>query len=257
MITLFYKFVNMKQLWQFLIVLLIIPAMISCSNTQFPKETFVTPAGEDLEITLISHGSVALSYRGYEIYVDPVSKMDDKTIDFESFPKADLVLITHDHYDHLDEEAVDLLCKEEETRIISNPDGFEKLGWGEAIENGGTTDINGSITLKAVPAYNITEGHTQFHPKGRDNGYLLDFDGFKVYISGDTEDIEELAELKGADVALLSTNQPYTMTPEQCGRAVRAIEPKTVIPYHMGDTDFDTLRKVLEGYDVRLHEEAR
>lgn len=247
----------MKQLWLFLYVLLIIPAMISCSNTQFPKETFVTPAGENLEITLIFHGSVALSYRGFEIYVDPVGKNGDKEVDWSEFPKADLILITHDHYDHLDEEAVDILCKEEETRIIANPDGFEKLGWGEAIENGGVTEINEHISLEAVPAYNITEGHTQFHPKGRDNGYVLDFDGFKVYVSGDTEDIEELADRKGVNVALLPVNQPYTMTPEQCARAAAAIEPEVIIPYHLGDTDFEALGKALEGFDARIHEEAR
>lgn len=247
----------MKQLLIFFYVLITLFLMNSCNCKDSATESFVTPAGEQLSVTTVCHGSVALSYRGFEIYVDPVSKNGDKEVDWSGFPKADLILITHDHYDHLDEEAVDILCKEEETRIIANPDGFEKLGWGEAIENGGVTEINEHISLEAVPAYNITEGHTQFHPKGRDNGYVLDFDGFKVYVSGDTEDIEELADRKGVNVALLPVNQPYTMTPEQCARAAAAIEPEVIIPYHLGDTDFEALGKALEGFDARIHEEAR
>ena len=110
------------------------------------------------------------------------------------------------------------------------------------------------IALEAVPAYNTTEGHLQFHPKGRDNGYILTLDGLRIYIAGDTEDIPEMSDIKDIDIAFLPCNQPYTMTPEQLVRAAKVIKPKVLFPYHYGNTDVSTIPAKLEGegIDVRI-----
>ena len=110
------------------------------------------------------------------------------------------------------------------------------------------------IEVEAVPAYNITEGHTQFHPKGRDNGYILTIDGLRSYIAGDTEDIPEMADVKDIDIAFLPCNQPYTMTTEQLVRAAKIIKPRVLFPYHYGQTDVSKLPEQLkaEGIDVRI-----
>ena len=110
------------------------------------------------------------------------------------------------------------------------------------------------IKLDAVPAYNITPGHTQFHPKGRDNGYVLTIDGLHIYIAGDTEDIPEMSELKDIDVAFLPCNQPYTMTLEQVAKAARTIKPKVLFPYHYSQTPIKRVSELLSDttIDVRI-----
>lgn len=93
-----------------------------------------------------------------------------------------------------------------------------------------------------------------FHPKGRDNGFVLSFDGLRIYIAGDTEDIPEMADLKDIDVAFLPVNQPYTMTVEQCVAAARTLAPAILIPYHFSQTDLSALPSLLPGIDVRLRD---
>lgn len=227
------------------------------SNPGFPSECFQTPAGEKLTAYMINHGSIAFSYKGMSIQIDPVSEMDGKKIDYTSFPKADYIFVTHDHYDHLDLKAIETLSKDE-TIVVLNGTGWEKLRSGKVLNNGDHIEIAEEVFVTAVPAYNNTEDHMKFHPQTRDNGYIFEFDGLRVYVSGDTEDIEEMAEFGKMHVAFLATNQPYTMTPQQCAKAAAMLDPDTVIPYHLGDTDFQALKDALSGFkDVRLHEELR
>ena len=122
------------------------------------------------------------------------------------------------------------------------------------MANGDKIKIADDFTVEAVPAYNITEGRTQFHPQGRDNGYILTIDGLRIYIAGDTEDIPEMASIKDIDIAFLPCNQPYTMTTSQLVKAAKIIKPKVVFPYHYGQTDVSTLPSQLqaEGIDVRI-----
>ena len=226
----------------------------------YPVAEFTSPAGEKLCLTMIRHGSVAMTYKGFNIQVDPVSKMGDQLIDYGAFPKPDCILVTHEHGDHLDPAAIDLLSKDG-TRLILNPAGREKLGGrGEAVRNGDSLRV-GPFGLAAVPAYNITEDRLQFHPKGRDNGYILDFDGLRVYVSGDTEDIEEMADFGPVDIAFLSVNQPFTMTVTQCVEAAMTLRPRVLIPYHLSDTDMQEIKTVLDsndsGIEVLLFEELR
>ena len=118
--------------------------------------------------------------------------------------------------------------------------------------NGDRLVVNDWLTVEAVPAYNITEGHLQFHPKGRDNGYLLTLDGLKIYIAGDTEDIPEMAAIQDIDIAFLPCNQPYTMTPEQVVRVARLIRPKVLFPYHYSQTDVSVLAPQLQGDGIEV-----
>lgn len=221
--------------------------------TTYEVERFFTEGGAPVEITLIKHGSLAIRYNGISIQVDPVTK-HGKTTDYAAdFPKADVILLTHEHGDHLDKNAIEVL-KKESTVLVSNKRCAELLGWGTALSNGESADLAEDIKVEAVPAYNTTDGHTQFHPKGRDNGYVLNIDGLRIYIAGDTEDIPEMAELKDIDVAFLPVNQPYTMTVEQCIRAARLFSPKVLIPYHFGNTDLSELPSRLSGIKVLLRQ---
>ena len=241
--------------------ILLAAAVVGCTSQQlpFPVESFDTPSGEQVEIAMIHHGSIALSYKGFNIQIDPVMQMGDLQIDYSAFPKADCILITHEHGDHLDPAAIEFLSKAD-TRVLLNPASQEQLGKGEAVSNGDTLRV-GPVGIIAVPAYNITEDHTQFHPQGRDNGYILDFDGFRVYVSGDTEDIDEMAGFGPVDVAFLSANQPYTMTTTQCVEAAMTLAPKVLIPYHLSNPDSQEIKDVLDSNDsgirVLLFEELR
>ena len=220
----------------------------------YAVEHFVTPVGLPVSITLIKHGTLAISYRGLSIHVDPVGQFGKPTDYAAEFPKADIILVTHEHHDHFDPEAIEALTEEGRTLLVTNGRCADMLGHGTALSNGDSLKLPGDILLKAVPAYNYTEGRTMFHPKGRDNGFVLDLDGFRLYVAGDTEDIPEMASLKDIALAFLPVNQPYTMTVQQCVNAVKAFGPKVLIPYHFSQTDVSALPELLPGVDVRLRD---
>ncbi len=217
--------------------------------TKYEVERFRTPAGSALEITLVKHASLEIRFKGLSIQVDPVAELGKKTDYAAEFPKADYILVTHEHFDHFDRAAIDALRKEG-TQLLTNARCADMAGWGKALANGERLQL--AFGIEAVPAYNTTEGHLQFHPKGRDNGYVLTLDGLRIYIAGDTEDIPEMAALKDIDIAFLPCNQPYTMTVEQCVHTAQMIKPKVLIPYHFGNTDLSGLPEQLPGMDVRL-----
>ena len=221
--------------------------------TKYEVERFWTASGAPIDITLVKHGSLEIGYNGISIQIDPVAGLGRPTDYATEFPKADVILITHEHGDHLDMEAIDALTVPE-TLLVLNETSRNQIGRGEAIRNGECRELPGCIKLDAVPAYIITPGREKFHPKGNGNGYVLTIDSLRIYVAGDTEDIPEMAELKDIDVAFLSVNQPYTMTPEQCIAAAQVIAPKVLIPYHFGQTDLSGLPAALPGMDVRLRQ---
>ena len=218
----------------------------------FQTDTFKTKEGKAVTITAIKHASLRIQYDGLEIQVDPVAKYAPET-DYSKFPKADVILVTHEHFDHFDRDTIATLRKDG-TEIVANPAVQKMLGLGMVLANGESRVLAKGIKLDAVPAYNTTPGHTQFHPKGRDNGYVLTIDGLRIYIAGDTEDIPEMAALKDIDVAFLPCNQPYTMTPEQVAKAARTIKPKVLFPYHYSQTPIQQVADLLagSGIDVRI-----
>lgn len=214
------------------------------------EDTFKTPSGKEVKIDCIKHGTLMIEYNSQYIYIDPVIQQPPKT-DYTLYPKADVILVTHEHADHLDPQAIEILSKPE-IQLILNKSSEEKLGRGTVMENGDELTLANGIKIEAVPAYNITEEHLQFHPKGRDNGYILTLDGLRIYIAGDTEDIPEANRIKNIDAAFLPCNQPYTMTPEQLARMAKIINPKVLYPYHYGNTPIGQVSKLLEGTTINV-----
>jgi len=226
----------------------------ACSQQESENvDVFQTKSGKAISFHALVHASIRIQYDGKEIEIDPVTKLGDKTIDYTTMPKADYIFVTHEHFDHFDKEAIAQLSGDK-TQLITNQRCAEMLGKGIVMNNGDSSQISVDIKVEAVPAYNTTEGHQQFHPKGRDNGYILTIDGLKIYIAGDTEDIPEMSEIKDIDIAFLPCNQPYTMTVDQLVRAAKIIRPKVLFPYHYSNTDLSDLpdRLKKEGIEVRI-----
>ena len=220
-------------------------------NDSYEVDVFKTKSGKTVKFHALVHASIRIEYEGQEIEIDPVTKLGNKTIDYAAMPKADYLFVTHEHGDHFDKEAIKTLS-DGETQLIMNGRCTEMYGTGKTMKNGDKILLADDFTVEAVPAYNKTEGRTQFHPKGRDNGYILTIDGLRIYIAGDTEDIPEMETIKDIDIAFLPCNQPYTMTPEQLVNAAKIIKPKVVFPYHYGQTDVSTISSQLPGTDVRI-----
>lgn len=227
---------------------------IFSKKPSFEKDTIRLKNGKDLTITFLRHASLLFEYDGKVIYSDPVAEFEGYRIDFEKMPQADLILVSHDHYDHLDCNVIDTLWRDG-TVIVCNEVSKQQLPDATALRNGQSISLfDGEITVEAVPAYNITEGHLQFHPKDRDNGYIITIGGTRIYIAGDTEDSTEAYTIKDIDIAFLPVNQPYTMTLQQAANLARAISPAILYPYHFTDTDIAQLPNLLSdtAIEVRL-----
>jgi L-ascorbate metabolism protein UlaG (beta-lactamase superfamily) len=222
----------------FIVIVLLTFNTMGAPITNTP-DTIATQKG-NLIIHCIEHGSLMLEYRGLKIYVDPVARYAD----ISKMPKADIILITHEHADHLDKVMIRHFTKNT-TQIILNQSSYNILKTGTVMTNGTSITVNG-ILIDAVPAYNTTPGREMYHPKGRDNGYVLTIGGKRIYIAGDTEDIPEMRNRKNIDIAFLPMNLPYTMSPEQTAHAAMEFMPKILYPYHYGDTDVSKLLELLK-----------
>ena len=222
-------------------------------ESAYEVDSFTTKNGKEVKIHALVHSSMRIEYDGKEIEIDPVTKLGEKTIDYVAMPKADYIFITHEHFDHFDTTAIKLLTGDK-TQLVTNQRCAEMLGYGTMMANGDVLQLADDFTVEAVPAYNTSEGHLQFHPKGRDNGFILTIDGLRIYIAADTEDIPEMEGFNDIDIAFLPCNQPYTMTVEQLIYAARMVKPKVLFPYHYGQTDVSGIPSQLEadGIDVRI-----
>lgn len=216
-------------------------------------DVFRTPGGKIVRIYALMHASIRIVFDGREITVDPVGRLGERSIDYTAFPKSDYIFVTHEHHDHFDQAALATLS-DDRTLLVTNRRCADQLGHGQVMVNGDRLTLSDDLTVEAVPAYNITEGRTQFHPRGRDNGYVLTLDGLRIYFAGDTEDIPEMEEIKDIDIAFLPCNQPYTMTAGQIEKAARTVRPKVLFPYHYSQTDVSRLPAALrsDGIDVRI-----
>jgi gluconolactonase len=211
------------------------------TEPKFEQDIIKTSAG-DLKITFIGHGTLMFTFGGKIIHVDPVSREADYT----DMHKADIILLTHEHGDHLDTKAIEILRKEG-TQLVLTKTCAERIA-GLVMDNGDEQTVQG-IKIEAVPAYNIVHMRSAgnpFHPKGRGNGYIITFSDKRVYVAGDTENTPEMKQLRNIDVAFLPMNLPYTMTPEMVADAARVFKPKILYPYHYGQTDPNKLVELLK-----------
>jgi len=226
-------------------------AHMTVTTSTAEVDVFRTPGGKVVRLHAFMHASMRIDFDGTEIEIDPVGQMGDRSTDYASLPEARYIFITHEHHDHFDPKAISLLTADD-TQVITNARCGEMLGYGTVMANGERLELSELIAVEAVPAYNNTEGHTQFHPQGRDNGYILTLDGLRIYIAGDTEDIPEMSAIKDIDIAFLPCNQPYTMTPEQLVRAARMVRPHVLFPYHYSQTDVTPLPTLLKDDQIEV-----
>ncbi len=223
----------------------------------YPSDAFTATVGAPFRMIFFKHSSLAIEVAGKYIYTDPVVDHAD----YDSLPKADLILISHHHYDHFEIEAVYKLMKQD-TLIFC-----DATTAGILAEHGiDCSTVRPGISIKplpflrleTLPAYNYSEGRTNFHPKNREDvGYIICFGGVRIYIAGDGENTPEMKAAPNIDIALLPVNQPYTMTVDQAVDAVKAIRPRIFYPYHYGQveeqTDLQRLQRELEGIcEVRI-----
>ncbi|MEI7829815.1 MAG: MBL fold metallo-hydrolase [Prolixibacteraceae bacterium] len=214
---------------------------------KYETDNFETSGGK-LIITFIGHGTLMLQAGNTVIHVDPVSEEANYTL----LPKADLTLITHEHYDHLDLKALALI-NQPQTKTIVSQSCIGKVEKAIVLKNGEEQSF-GDIRIKAVPAYNIVNMNNgnPYHPKGNGNGYVITFGGKNIYIAGDTENIPEMAGLQNIDIAFLPMNLPYTMTPEMVAKGAKSFLPKILYPYHMGETNPQLLIDLLKGSPIEV-----
>lgn len=202
------------------------------------SDVFAGGAG-DIAVHPVSHASFVMETPVGVIYSDPVGEVAA----YDAFPRPDLILVTHEHGDHYNADTLGGLVTDS-TQLIANPAVYGMLpddlkAKASQTANGEATNF-GTLGIDAIPAYNMTEGREQFHPEGRDNGYVLSFEGFRAYISGDTEDIPEMRALEEIDLAFVCMNLPFTMDAEAAASAVIEFKPKFVYPYHYRGRDDGT-----------------
>lgn len=180
------------------------------------------------------------------VYIDPYN--------IEPGKKADLVLVTHDHFDHCSPEDIDKIMQPK-TIIVTEKDSAKKLsGNVKTVEPGDNLAID-DVKIEAVPAYNTNK---DFHPKANGwLGFVLEMDGVRIYHAGDTDFIPEMEGLK-VDIALLPVSGTYVMTADEAVKAALAINPGVAVPMHYGaivgdSSNADAFKAKLEGkVNVRI-----
>jgi L-ascorbate metabolism protein UlaG (beta-lactamase superfamily) len=215
--------------------------MATAAQQNFATDKIKTSQG-DLVITFLGHGTLMMSCGGVIIHVDPVSQIAD----YAQLPKADLVLVTHEHPDHFDLNAINAV-KTGKTALVITENVAKMVREGIVLKNGDVKTIQG-FKIEAVPAYNLVHMSSPgvpYHPKGLGNGYIITFGDKRIYIAGDTENTPEMKSLRNIDIAFLPMNLPYTMTPEMVADAAKAFRPKILYPYHYGNTDTSKLIELL------------
>ena len=221
--------------------------LVCCAYADDQTQSFSTSSGP-VRITPLNHASTLIEAGGKFIYLDPA-----KPVDFSGKPKADLILITDIHGDHMDPGSIQAISKTG-TEILAPMAVVQTVTTAKAIANGETKTWQ-NWSIEAVAAYNLKRGPAPgklFHDKGRGNGYVLTYGGKRFYFSGDTEGVPEMRALQNIDIAFVCMNLPYTMPPDEAADAVKAFHPKIVIPYHYRGSDLKVFQKGLEGSGVEV-----
>ena len=242
------KFLDMKKI---LMLLICATMTLTVSSQDMPAVDKINTSSGVVEMRFIGHGSLMFSINNFFIYIDPVRSSGA----YDNLPKADLILVTHEHSDHLDTDLINTLRKNT-TVLLSNEKAAASVSWAQIMKAGDSNVING-ITVLAVPAYNIINVRAPgqpYHPKGSGNGYVLTIGDKKFYVAGDTENIPEMKELKKIYIAFLPMNLPYTMTPEMVADAAKSFKPAILYPYHYGTTNTADIVNLLKdtGIEVRI-----
>lgn len=229
--------------------------MISANAQLIPADHEKVKGGE-LTIQPITHATLMLGFNKKNIYIDPTGGAEA----FKGLAAPDLMLITDIHGDHMDPKTIEAVLTSNTVLVVPQAVA-DKLPASIAkdkiivLKNGDKTEQAG-ISILAVPMYNLPEAADAFHSRGRGNGYVLTIGGKKVYISGDTEDIPEMRNLKNIDIAFVCMNLPYTMDATQAAQGVIAFNPKIIYPYHYRGQDVNLFKSLVnagdKNIDVRL-----
>ncbi|SIQ19813.1 MBL fold metallo-hydrolase [Maribacter ulvicola] len=225
------------------------------SNIEKQEANANSIVGDDFVIHPIFHASMVIEHEGKTIYVDPYGGAER----YSTFKDPDIVLITHAHQDHLNKETLNGLNLDNAVFVVPNSvkeeldNAYQKKSI--VINNHEEKDIKG-IEIEAIPMYNLPETKESRHKKGWGNGYIVDIDGERIYISGDTEDIPEMRHLKNIDIAFVCMNLPYTMTIEQAASAVLDFKPDNVYPFHFrgknGFSDVAEFKQTVESKNPEI-----
>ncbi len=233
-----------------LAILFLLPFSVVFAQT----DVFPTKKG-NLEITPVFHAALMLQWNGLTVYADPYGGSER----YKNSKAPDLIVITHEHGDHLDEATLsgldltktELIAPQKVVGQLKNK-SFAKI---TVLQNGQSSNFK-SIKVEAVGMYNIPE-ETARHKKGVGNGYVLTFGGKRVYISGDTDDTPDMRALKNIDVAFVCMNPPYTMDVAPAADAVLAFKPAVVYPYHYRQpgnklSDIELFKKLVNDKDPKI-----
>ena len=231
-------------MFKFMLLMLFVlcTANLATAQNQFETDIITTTSG-DLKISFIGHGTLLFTFSEKIIHIDPYGRLAD----YSTLPKADIILITHEHGDHFDLKVIKML-RTEKTSLVLTENCTKDISGGIVLKSGDVQIVQG-LKVEAIPAYNIVHkrGNGEpFHPQGIGNGYIITFGNKRVYIAGDTENIPEMKELGEIDIAFLPMNLPYTMTPEMVADAARMIKPQILYPYHYSNTDTSKLVELLK-----------
>jgi len=240
-----------RKFFSIIVTQILFVMAIPVFSQEMPDYDKVNTSAGVVEMHFIGHGSLMFKVNGFVIYIDPVRSSGK----YDFLPKADIILVTHEHSDHLDANLINDL-KKPGTLLFCNENSTATVSWGMVMKAGDRQEIN-NIIIEAVPAYNIVNERSKgqpFHPKGSGIGFILTIGDKKFYVAGDTENTPEMKALKNIDVAFLPMNLPYTMTPEMVADAAKSFKPKILYPYHYGDTKAETLVTLLKdtGIEVRI-----
>ena len=227
----------------FILCLVVLFLNTSCIAASFTKDVNLNVKSEnfkgkksEIKITFVGHATLIIENNGKVYHIDPWSNVGD----YSKLPKADVIFITHEHYDHWDQEAVNQIAKTD-TKIFCSKAVYEELEnkkLATVLKNGDNIEYK-EIRIETVPAYNIkhkANNNEPFHPKGRGNGYILTIDGIRIYIAGDTENVPEIKNLQNIKVAFLPFNLPYTMDKTMFEDLANSIKAEFTYPYHTSGT---------------------
>jgi len=226
---------------------------------QAAQDDQVATNNGNLTIHPVHHAGVVLTWNGKRIVADPTTfppGPNSGAADFRGANPPDLILITHEHGDHFSVPTLTELAGPN-TVIVAPQSVYGMLppalqAKTKVMKNGERATYAG-VPLEAVTSYNTTAERLMYHPKGRDNGYVLNLGGKRLYIAGDTEETPELKTLPNIDIAFIPMNLPYTMTVDAAAQWVKDFRPKIVYPYHYAESDVNKFRMLVGNTsEVRL-----